>query len=162
MHKTTLSNKMFDMLSAHIAEIDREKDGIIKKFYSDNAGTGMDIETFFREYISTIENYLKSANIQKDIADKCPLAIIGSTVEVRDTNDSEIMSFEIILPYSNKPVNNMNQASCLSPMGKALLLKTAGSSIAVKTPAGLLNYEILSISLPMDSVEKNSISQLSF
>jgi len=157
MHHTVLSEQMFELLSAHVAEIEMEKESIIKSFYADNAGSGMDIESFFREYTSTIENYLKSVKSRKDGMNSCPMAIIGSTVEVRDTTDMDIYSYHIVLPYAKKTGKDINHASCLSPLGRALLLKTAGSRVSIKTPTDLLSYEILSITLPEPVVQDNTI-----
>lgn len=145
MYNTVLSERMFEILSAHLADIEKEKGAIIKRFYADNAGTGMDIETFFREYTAAIDKYLKSIKVRKDGIDYCPLAIIGSTVEVQDTSDMDTYSYHIVLPYTRESSNEMSHASCLSPLGRALLLKTAGSRVSVQTPAGLLNYEVMSI-----------------
>lgn len=148
MHNTVISEQMHKMLTAHLTDIETEKEVIIRSFYTDDATAGMDIESFFREYVSAINSYLKNAKIHKDGADNCPMAIIGSTVEVRDTADMDTCSYHIVLPFARKSGDEMNQASCLSPMGRALLLKTPGSRVSIKTPAGELNYEVLGISIP--------------
>lgn len=148
MHNTAISEQMYEILTAHLAEIETEKEEIIRSFYADDAAAGMDIESFFREYTSVIGSYLKKAKIRKDGLDSCPMAIIGSTVEVKDIEDMDTCSYHIVLPLKRKNGGDMNQASCLSPMGRALLLKTPGSRVPVKTPAGELNYEILGISIP--------------
>jgi transcription elongation factor GreA len=145
MQQTVLSERMFKILSNHVAEIEREKELIIKGFYADNAATGMDSEIFFRDYTARIEEFLKNVQTKKDGQDSCPLSIIGSTVEVRDTKDMEVLSFQIVLPFTNKLHPDMNQASCFSPMGKALLLRQVGSKVAVMTPGGQVEYEIISI-----------------
>lgn len=157
MHNTVLSERMFKILSAHIAEIEKDKEAIIKSFYADNAGTGMDIEAFFREYAAAIDNYLKSVNIRKDGLNSCPVIIIGSTVEVRDTADMNIYSYHIVLPYTKKANRGMSYASCLSPMGRALLLKTVGSKVSIQTPADLLSYEVMSIFVPEYGMDKNNV-----
>lgn len=148
MHNIVLSEQMLKILSDHLADIEKEKDSIINSFYADNAETGMDIEAFFREYTATVGNYLKSVKVRKDGSDNCPLSIIGSIVEVLDIEDKDIYSYQIVLPYAHKKPGDMSCASCLSPMGKALLLKTAGSRVSIQTPAGVFDYEVLSIALP--------------
>jgi len=147
MRKTVLSERMFKILTDHIAEIEREKENIIKGFYADNAATGMDSEIFFREYTAKIEEFLNSVQVKKDAPDNCPISIIGSTVEVKDTEDSEIISYEIVLPFTKKADMNMNQASCFSPMGKALLLQQTGNKVSIMTPGGQVEYKILNITL---------------
>jgi transcription elongation factor GreA len=147
MQQTVLSERMFEILTDHVAEIEREKEFIIKDFYADNAAAGMESEIFFRDYTARIEEFLKNVRVKKDAPDSCPLSIIGSTVEVRDTEDMEVFSYQIVLPFKNKMPPNMSQASCFSPMGKALLLQQVGSKVAVMTPGGQVEYEIMSITL---------------
>lgn len=158
MHNTVLSERMFEILSAHVVNIEREKEAIIKSFYDDNAGTGMDIESFFREYTATIDSYLNSVKVKNDGMDSCPLTIIGSTVEVRDTSDLDVYSYHIVLPYAKKANRDMSYASCLSPMGRALLLKPVGSKVSIQTPADLLNYEIIRIVLPDNNGDNNNVN----
>lgn len=155
MHNTVLTERMFEIITDHIADIEKEKEAIIKSFYADNAGTGMDIEAFFREYTATIDNYLKTVKVRKDGMNSCPLTIIGSIVEVMDIADMDIYSYHIVLPYENRPNRDMSYASCLSPMGRALLLKPVGSKVSIKTPADILSYEIKSIVIPNQETERN-------
>jgi transcription elongation factor GreA len=42
---------------------------------------------------------------------------------------------------------NQNQISVTSPIGKALISKSIGSEINVKTPGGTRNFEITDISV---------------
>ncbi len=147
MQQTVLSERMFEILTDHVAEIEREKEFIIKGFYADNAATGMDSEIFFRDYTARIEEFLKNVRVKKDGPDSCPLSIIGSTVEVKDAEDMEVFSYQIVLPFTNKLPPDMSQASCFSPMGRALLLRQVGSKVAVMTPGGQVEYEIMSITL---------------
>jgi len=147
MQQTVLSERMFEILTGHVAEIEREKEFIVKGFYADNATTGMESEIFFREYTARIEEFLKNVRVKKDAPDNCPLSIIGSTVEVKDSEDMEVSSYQIVLPFTNKLSHDMSRASCLSPMGRALLLRQVGSKVAVMTPGGQVEYEIMSIKL---------------
>lgn len=158
MHTAILSERMFKILSAHVAYIKKETEEIIKRFYGNNAGAGMDIETFFREYTTTIDNYLKNVKISKDGMDSCPLVLIRSTVEVKDNVDMNIDSYHIVLPYTKKENRDMNHASCLSPMGRALLLKPVGSIVSIQTPTDILSCEIMNIVLPDHYIESNKIN----
>jgi len=69
MRKTALSERIYKLLADHIAEIDREKEPILKSLFSDNAQTAMQSEAFFREYINRLEKFLKNAEVKKDGAD---------------------------------------------------------------------------------------------
>lgn len=161
MHTIVLTEKMFRTLASHIADVEKEKEAIIKSFQSESADTRMDIDSFFREYITTLDNYLKGAKIRKSGEDTCPLVIIGSTVEVRDCADLDVYSYHIVLPYAKKESGAMNNASCLSPMGRALLLKAPGSKVSIQTPSALLSYEVMSILLNDTVLEKDSLKTYS-
>lgn len=143
---------MFKILTDHVAEIEREKESIIKGFYADSAATGMDSEIFFREYTAKIEEFLKNVRVKNDGSNSCPLSIIGSTVTVRDAEDMEISSYQIVLPFTNKTQPIMYQASCFSPMGKALLLQHVGSKVSIMTPGGQIEYEIMDITFDSETV----------
>ena len=161
MQKTVLSERMFEILTDHLAEIEREKELIIKGFYADNAATGMDSEIFFREYTARIEEFLKNVQVKKDGLDNCPLSIIGSTVKVRDADDMEVFSYQIVLPFTNRAQPIMSQASCFSPMGRALLLQQVGSRVSIMTPGGQMEYDIMDITFCNEAAqgEKTSFFQ---
>ncbi|MGE5614470.1 MAG: GreA/GreB family elongation factor [Bacillota bacterium] len=147
MRKTELSERMYKILADHIALIEREKEPAVKDFYSDNIATGTDCEIFFGEYIAGLKNYLKNVKVKPDGPDHCPIAIIGSTVEVMDMADMEAFSYRIVLPLASSSSHDMSVASCLSPIGRALLLKPAGSRVSIKTPGGEVIYDIVKISI---------------
>lgn len=156
MLNNVLAAQMHKIITAHLSDIEKEKDAIIKSFYADSAKAGMGIETFFREYQGALAEYLESIKVKPGGSGICPPAIIGGTVEARDLEDNEIYSFHIVLPYPNKTVRDIDIASCLSPLGRAILLKTAGSKVAVQTPAGVLNYEIVNITLPGNEIKNGA------
>jgi len=158
MKKTALSERMYRLLADHIAEIEREKEPILKSLFSENAQTAMQSEAFFREYTDKLEKYLKNAEVRKDAADACPFSIIGSVVQIRDLEDSEIINCRIVLPYAGKSTGGLFDASCLSPMGQALLLNPPGSIVTVSTPAGQIRYEIISISVDDLDIGESDLS----
>ncbi|NLK88098.1 MAG: GreA/GreB family elongation factor [Clostridiaceae bacterium] len=147
MQKTVLSERMYKILTEHIAEIEREKEPIIKGFFAESAENGMDSEAFFRDYTAQIENYLKNVKVKKEGLDDCPFTIIGCRVELKDGDDPDTFSYRIVLPFAGNSGVSLDSASCFSPMGRALLLKPVGSLVTVKTPSGQMEYEIVSISV---------------
>lgn len=158
MKKTALSERMYMLLVDHVAQIEKEKEPILKSLFSENAQTAMQSEAFFREYTDRLEKFLKNAEVKKDGADTCPFPIIGSVVQVRDLEDSEIISCRIVLPYAGMSSNGLFDASCLSPMGQALLLNPPGSIVTVSTPAGQNRYEIISISVDDLDIGESDLS----
>ena len=158
MQKAALSERIFNILTDHIAEIEKEKEPILKSLFSENAETAMESEAFFRDYIDRLEKYLKKATVKKDGADTCPFPIIGSIVEIKDIEDSDTLKCRIVLPYAGKSTNDVFDASCLSPMGKSLLLSPPGSEVTVRTPGGQVRYEIISVSIDDLDIGKSDLS----
>ena len=118
-----------------------------KGFYADNAQTAYGYAEISSGIYCRNEEYLKGTRVKKDAVDSCPISIIGSKVDVRDTEDMETESYQIVLPFENQALLDMSQASCLSPMGKALLLKQVGDRVSIRTPGGQIEYEIMKILL---------------
>lgn len=63
-----------------------------------------------------------------------------------------------MLPYAGKSTNDVFDASCLSPMGKSLLLSPPGSEVTVRTPGGQVRYEIISVSIDDLDIGKSDLS----
>ena len=92
--------------------------------------------------ISELEAKLRNSEIiQAQVGtDK---VIIGSTVKVRDTALDEEEIYMIVGSTEADPDNN--KISDESPLGTALLNKTAGATVQVHAPVGLLEFEILEV-----------------
>lgn len=125
MCNITISEQMKSFLSTHAADIENGKAVLLKEYYSDHAELSMEVGTFFKEYVDGIHNYLTNAKIVKNDDGHCPFVIIGSIVEVQDTADMEIYKYHIVLPYTKQTGSEIDSASCLSPLGKALLINYA-------------------------------------
>ncbi|MBR1647346.1 MAG: GreA/GreB family elongation factor [Selenomonadaceae bacterium] len=69
--------------------------------------------------------------------------VIGSTVTVCDVELDLTETFMIVGSTGAAP--DKNKISCKSPLGAALLGKTAGMTIQVPAPKGILNFKILKI-----------------
>jgi transcription elongation factor GreA len=143
-----ISKEMFDYLSRHIEEIEKEKETLLKEYYSENAEECMNVGDFFREYTNSINGYLNGTRIKSDCADGCPFVIIRSIVEVQDIDDMETYQYCIVPPYANAADVDIDCASCLSPLGKSLLLKRVNQQVSVQIPTGELRYVIKKITLP--------------
>jgi len=69
--------------------------------------------------------------------------VIGSTVTVRDVELNEIATYMIVGSTEADP--NNNKISDESPLGSAILDKTAGVTVQVHAPIGILDFEILDV-----------------
>ncbi len=69
-------------------------------------------------------------------------------VEVVYLEYDETEILKIVPPFYQGRGKNIECASCLSPVGNALLLKKIGDKITVRTPLGESSLLIKSIELP--------------
>ena len=70
----------------------------------------------------------------------------GSKVNIIDEENDHETNYQIVGPYEA----NLDEGliSLASPLARALIGKEVGMSVAVITPSGTKNYEILSIEVP--------------
>jgi len=91
--------------------------------------------------ISEIEHILK--NVQVIVAPKGDhKVVLGSTVKLK--NDGRTKEFQVVGTVEADPLNG--KISDESPIGKALLGKSVGDTVEIKTPAETATYKIDQIS----------------
>jgi transcription elongation factor GreA len=160
MSKGSISKKMYDFLIKHISEVEKQKDILIKDYYSEDMEESMNIEAFFRDYTVAINDYLDGVKgAGDDDTAVCPFVIIGSVVEVQDIDDKETYKYQIVPPFSKDAVTDTDCASCLSPLGKSLLLKSINERVNVRIPTGVLRYLIKDIRLPEQLCECDTVAK---
>lgn len=69
--------------------------------------------------------------------------VVGSTVVVRDVELDEVETYMIVGSTEADPDNN--KISDESPLGTALLNKSAGMTVQVHAPAGIIEFEVLDV-----------------
>jgi len=67
----------------------------------------------------------------------------GATVEIVDEETDEEYRYQIVGDYEAD--TEAGKISISAPIARALIGKSQGDSVAVKTPKGVSNYEILSV-----------------
>ncbi|MBQ6298310.1 MAG: transcription elongation factor GreA [Selenomonadaceae bacterium] len=92
--------------------------------------------------ISELEAKLRNSEIIHSAAPTGKVAI-GSTVTVRDVELDAVDTYMIVGSTEADPDNN--KISDESPLGAALLEKTAGTTVQVHAPAGVIEFEILDV-----------------
>lgn len=140
--------QIIDFLKEHLKKIESTRNHILKEFYENHNEDRDNFESILQNYIRNIKNFMDS-----DIAaidnKQWPFVLIGSIVEVEDLDYNSIDKLKIVPPFHEDKVTKLECASCLSPVGHALLLKKIGDKVAVKTPLGDCNFMIKSIDLPL-------------
>ena len=92
--------------------------------------------------ISELEVKLRNSEIIQ-ITSGTDKVVIGSTVTVRDVELDSIQTYMIVGTTEADPDNN--KISDESPLGTAILGKTAGVTVQVHAPIGILDFEILDV-----------------
>jgi transcription elongation factor GreA len=71
--------------------------------------------------------------------------VFGSTVTLEEINTGSGITYQLVGPFESDL--NENKISVTSPIGKALIGKTIGDEITVKTPGGTREFEIVDINV---------------
>lgn len=97
----------------------------------------------FELRISKLENVLSRARIIDASQFPEGKAHILSTVKIKNLKSSKI--FEYVLVSPEEADFQAGKISVTSPVGQGLIGTEAGQKVKVKAPAGLLEFEILSV-----------------
>jgi len=81
----------------------------------------------------------RSAIIELDTASAARI-LFGATVKVKNL-EGKVLEYTLVSPEGSDPVNG--KISSVSPIGKALIGKTRGDKVEVKTPKKVIKLEIL-------------------
>lgn len=102
-------------------------------------------QAFIEGKILTLEKMLRNAKVidEEEKGKNGGLVVVGSKVKVKDLEDGEESEYIIVGSAEADPM--AAKISNESPVGKALLGHKVGSTVEVKVPAGVVNYEIISI-----------------
>ena len=92
--------------------------------------------------ISELEAKLRNSEIIQSAASTGKV-MIGSKVKVRDVELGEVGEYMIVGSTEADPDNN--KISDESPLGAAILNKSAGTVVQVHAPAGVIEFELLEV-----------------
>lgn len=97
---------------------------------------------FIEGRIQELEETLKRARVIEQGGNTSGRIEIGSTVVVREEGFEE-EEFQIVGSKETDP--NSGKLSYVSPIGKALIGNKAGDIVRVETPAGGINFKIITV-----------------
>ena len=98
------------------------------------------IESRIRE----IENKLADAQvIDTTLIEPSGTVIFGTTVEIKDLNESKLFSYKIV--GEDEADVKLGKISVNSPLSRSLVGKSEGDLVKLETPGGAKEYELLSI-----------------
>ncbi|MDF2928538.1 transcription elongation factor GreA [Anaerospora sp.] len=100
-------------------------------------------QAFIEGEIITLEKMLRTAKVIDEGEISTDVVTLGSTVTLKDLEDSEIFEYTIVGSAEADPMEW--RISNESPVGEAILGQPVGSIIEVSVPAGVLKYEVMDI-----------------
>jgi transcription elongation factor GreA len=93
--------------------------------------------------INAIEEILLKTTVTASVKTVAGIVTLGSTVTLEIVGKSKKLTYVMSGEYESNPAEG--KISVESPVGKALLKKSKGDKVEVKTPAGQVTYKILEI-----------------
>lgn len=100
-------------------------------------------QAFIEGRIMTLEKMLRNARIIHGDEINTDMVSIGATVTLRDIEFNEDVTYTIVGSAEADP--GSNKISNESPVGRALLGKSVGSTVDVAVPAGTIQFKVLDI-----------------
>jgi transcription elongation factor GreA len=102
-------------------------------------------QSFLQGRIQELENNLATSYIVNLDGLTSEKVFFGSTVTLEDINTGTGITYQLVGPFESDI--NENTISVTSPIGKALIGKSIGDEVSVKTPGGVREFEIVDISV---------------
>ncbi|MEW6624635.1 MAG: GreA/GreB family elongation factor [Bacillota bacterium] len=145
MAKVTLSKNIFENLVKHMVEIEEGKKKLLEEYYPETSTERNEIEKLIDNYIKHLDQLIRKTKKSQTTDSKIPFVTIGSEVEIQDLSNLEVFRYRIVSPFCVSM--REGDVSCLSPVGKSLLLKKVDDEVEVTAPGGVFRYKIKSIQL---------------
>ncbi|MCX5844541.1 MAG: transcription elongation factor GreA [Deltaproteobacteria bacterium] len=102
-------------------------------------------QSFLGGRIQELENNLSISYIVNLNGLTNEKVFFGSTVTLEDISTGSGITYQLVGPFESDL--NENKISVTSPIGKALIGKTIGDEITVKTPGGTREFEVVDINV---------------
>ena len=103
-----------------------------------------DRQGFIEGRIKEIEGKLSSAQIiDPKLLDADGRCVFGATVDLEDQDSGAAVTYQIV--GEDEADIKIGKLSISSPIARALVGKEEGDVVAVKTPSGLVEYEIVEV-----------------
>ena len=135
-----------ELVSVKRAEVaERIKEAISYGDISENAeyDSAKNEQAELEERIHELEEMLRKAKIVSEEEMKGYKVNIGLKVTVKDIDTGDKEVFSIVGATESDPFSG--KISTESPVGKALIGKKKGETVAVEIPDGVINYKIMKI-----------------
>lgn len=142
MHSISISRNVRERLLQQIVELQDRKTQLVDEFFPLPGTERDDFIEFLDNYLNRIDLLLQKANAVESADHVMPFVTLDCEVKVKDMDNGQTYQWHLIMPSQSKVTKGC--VSCLSPVGKSLLLSRTGETITVKAPRGMARYQIQS------------------
>ncbi len=143
-----LTKAAFHSLLSNLLEIEEGMDKIFDEFFNKPSQETEKLRQLLDESVTWLDNMLPHIITVTTGANEFPCVVVGSEATIEDVCSGETCCYKLVSPL--KKGTKSQEVSLLSPMGKALLLKTVNDSFIVEAPGGNYEYKVLSIRITAD------------
>lgn len=125
---------------------------------SQGAAQSAGVRQLLQRYVTQVEEWIKSVTVAEEDEDEAaadaqgqaPMVMVGAVAQVMDPDTGEVFPIRIVGPnQGDRPAQEEQVVSVLSPIGQALLLARPGDTIRVAAPMGTLTYVVKSVGYPL-------------
>ena len=154
MEKFQITKEGFERLKAELENLKAvERPSIIKQIAAarelgdlrENAEyhSAKDKQGFIEAQIADLDDKFARSEVI-DIAQLSGSKIrFGATVKLENLDSEKIVTYKIVSEYESNIDDSL--ISAVSPVARALMGKEVGDEVEIKTPGGVINYEILEV-----------------
>jgi transcription elongation factor GreA len=145
-----LTSNTFRAILKHLVYLEEMRDFIVNEFFGELLTLHDYYSVSLDKYIKKLEELIKRARVidkagseNLEFINNLPYVIIGCTVILENLSTHNTHFFKIISPYSDSLLQE--NLSCLSALGKALMLRKTGDIIKADLNGDEGLYKIKSI-----------------
>jgi len=109
-------------------------------------------QNFLKSRIKELENNLSESYVVSLNGLTRERVVFGSVVTLSDIGTGKRITYQLVGPFESDL--NENKISVTSPIGKALIGKSVGDEVSVRTPGGTREFEIVDIGVAENSNKK--------
>jgi len=148
--RSMLTAHAFQKLLNHLINIEERKTEILGNFFSETSESRDYYSSALDNYIKKLEDIITTVQVINeagsnyvDYINTLPYVILESSVVLENTTNQETRCVKVVWPYDTTYCKE--NLSCLSALGKSLMLKSSGDIIRMDFNDAGTAYKIKSI-----------------
>ncbi len=100
-------------------------------------------QSFIEGRIQELESAISLAQVIDPTTMSGDNVMFGATVVIADEEDDKEMTIQVVGSYESNA--DLGKISITAPLGRAMIGKSVGDSVEVRTPKGIKRYEVVSV-----------------